>query len=149
MKNNNNSKKFLFFILLFFILPTYLFANVNDLTNIYTYGDVEYMKYIFTALQKAFASNAYKYLVDVVSVIAVIMIGIRGYKEQSLMAFIKHAALPVALIGLLHYGVTVHIEEDKIPSLLAVMFGSASTFQALGVKLVNEATNTIQPSEKY
>ena len=152
-------------ISLFFSLSLFG-SGFDDITTIFTYGDVTYLKFIVTAVQKGVDSDAYYWFVRGTTFIAIIAIGIKLWQEKDLMSLAKHGAFPLIIIGFLNTTTTVHIEDqrivngvdngsaifatiDDVPSMLAVMYGTSSIFKYIGTEIVEEALVTIDGEASY
>lgn len=152
------------FLAIIFSIPLYA-SGFEDLTAIYTYGDVDFIKFVIMAVSKGVATDTYENFLIATTFLAVVSIGIKVSKEPNMEALFKHAYFPFIVIGLLNTTVTVHIEDqrvmngysveagrptyavvDNVPTILAVMYGTSSIFQYVGIELVNEALVNIDPS---
>ncbi|NOQ32514.1 MAG: hypothetical protein GQ570_15520 [Helicobacteraceae bacterium] len=144
-------------------------ADLNDesmLTTIYTYGDVDFLRFLITAVSKGIATDGYQNLVYVTSFFAVIAIGWKVSQDGTTTSLLKNSLFPLMIIGFLNLTVTVHIEDqrittnssaggatfatiDGIPSILAYMYGTASIFQYIGIGIVEDALVTLDPQADY
>jgi hypothetical protein len=147
------------FLLTLFIPMTLLGAGFDDLTGIFVTGDIGFIKFIMTAIQKATTSSGYTAFVSVTTLVAIVVVGIELWLKKDLFQLAKGAVLPLSIIGFLNYTTTVHIEDiriqtnlvpgsqtysaGEIPSLLAAMYGASSAFELTGANLSEDALNAI------